>query len=86
MLIEFGDHSDKIRVLRDWPWSFDKILILLKEFNEHQQIKNIQINEVSFWVRVYDIPLMACNEYIDREIRTTLGRLEEVGLDEGEIE
>lgn len=35
---------------------------------------------------MYDLPIMAKNEYTKREIGVVLGRVEEVGIDEGEVE
>lgn len=41
MLAEFEMQSDKIRVVRDGPWSFDKSLIMVQNFDGLQQIKDI---------------------------------------------
>lgn len=64
LLVEFELHSDKVWVTSDGLWSFDKSLILMKDFDGLQQVKNIKMTKVSFWIRVYDLTLMACNEYI----------------------
>lgn len=48
MMVEFEDPSDKLRVLYDDPWNFNKSLTLLKDFKGGQQIKNITMNKVSF--------------------------------------
>lgn len=42
--------------------------------------------KASFWIRFYDLPLMACNEYIGRLIGNLLGRFEEVDLIHGRVE
>lgn len=42
--------------------------------------------DASFWIRVYDLPLFAQNEYIDRLTGNSLGQIEEVDLDNGEME
>lgn len=36
MMVEFENPSDKLRVLHDGPWNFDKSLILLKDFEGGQ--------------------------------------------------
>lgn len=59
MLAKFEMHSDKLRVVRNGPWSFDKSLILVKEFNCLQQVKSIKMANALFWIRVFDLPLMA---------------------------
>lgn len=86
MMAEFKLHSDKLRVLHDGPWSFDKRLILVKDFDGSQQVKNIKMVDASFSIRVYDLLLMARNEYIGRLIRNSLGRFKEVNLIHGEAE
>lgn len=35
---------------------------------------------------MYDLPMIARNEYMGREIRNSLGQIEDVDLDKGEIE
>lgn len=59
MLTEFKNLNDKTRVVWDGPWHFKKCLILVKEFDGAQQVKNISLHEASFWVRIHDLPLMA---------------------------
>lgn len=43
LIAEFELHSDKISVTCDGPWSFDKNLILMKDFDGLQQVKNIKM-------------------------------------------
>lgn len=43
MLAEFEEPNDKTRVIRDGPWSFDKSLILVKEFESRHQVRNIRM-------------------------------------------
>lgn len=57
MMAKFEMHI-KIRVW-DGPWSFEKSFILVKDFEGSQQVKNIKMEDASFWIRVYDLPLMA---------------------------
>lgn len=42
--------------------------------------------EASFWVRVYVLPLLARNEYIENLVRNSLGRTEEIDTAPGEVE
>ncbi|XP_040990918.1 uncharacterized protein At4g02000-like [Juglans microcarpa x Juglans regia] len=81
LLVEFDEQRDKIRVLHDGPWTFDKQLVLTKEFEGHLQIHEVYMNEVNFWVRIHDHPLLACNEYVGRLIGTTLGKVLDVDVD-----
>lgn len=85
-MVEFDNSNDKVRVLQDGPRHFDKALLLTKAFDGEKQVKDIQLREVAFWVRIHDLPLMARNELIGREIGKTLGSIEEVDLDVGKYE
>lgn len=59
MLAEFKNNNDKTRVARNGPWHFDRCLIFVQEFDGAQQVKNICLKYVTFWVRIHDLPLMA---------------------------
>lgn len=39
------------------------------------------MNEASFWIRVFDLPSMAWNEYVGNLVGQALGRVEEVDID-----
>ncbi|XP_042944586.1 uncharacterized protein LOC122278462 [Carya illinoinensis] len=86
MSVEFDDTRDKLKVMREGPWSFDKHLVLLKEFDGRLQIGKIELVHAPFWVRLHDLPLMARNEYIGRLVGGALGEVLEVDLDNGEME
>lgn len=68
-------------MLRESPWNIDKNLILLKEFDGNQQVSQIHFTEVSFYIRIHDLPLMACNKYVGRLVRNSIGVIKEVDLD-----
>lgn len=60
MIVEFEHPNDKFRILRDdGPWNSNKAPLLVKDFDGEQQVKNIHLREAAFWVRVYDLSLMA---------------------------
>lgn len=86
MMAEFNDQSDKNRVIKDGPWHFDKSLILVKEFEGQQHVTTIDMNESSFWVRIFDLPLIACNAYVGNLVGEALGGVEEVDIEYGEVE
>lgn len=70
MMVEYENYTDKIKVSREGSWN----LIVVKNFVGSQQVKNIKMVEESFWIRVYDLPLSARNEYIvGRLIGDSLG-------------
>lgn len=44
------------------------------------------MNEASFWIRVFDLPLMAQNEYIGNLVGEAIGRVEEVDINYRDVE
>ncbi|XP_042964596.1 uncharacterized protein At4g02000-like [Carya illinoinensis] len=81
MLVEFDDPRDKIRVLHNGPWTFNKQLVLTKVFEGHLQAHKVSMTTADFWVRIHDLPMIACNEYVGKLIGDTLGKVIEVDLD-----
>lgn len=85
MLVEFEDHSDKEKVLREGPWSFDKHLVMLKEVNGWQQVHKITLTTATFWVRLHDLPLMARTGVVGCLLGAKVGVVEEVDVDEDDM-
>ena len=49
-LVEFGDGQDKKRIMEMCPWTYEKYLILLREFEGEQVPKDISLWQSPFWV------------------------------------
>lgn len=85
ILVEFEYCIEKDRVKRERPWSFDKHLVLLKDFEGEFLINNITITKAAFWIRLYDLPLYAMNEHVARLIGDSIGSVEEIDVKKGEV-
>lgn len=59
LIVEFEDVKDQERILYDGPWSFDKQLVLLKQFDDLLQTHYINLMEALLWVHIHDLSLMA---------------------------
>ena len=55
-LVEFGDEKDKRKVLDMCPWSYEKQLVLIQEFEGRLTPKEIKVKWAQFWVQIYTIP------------------------------
>ena len=55
-LVEFGDEKDKRKVLDMCPWSYEKQLVLIQEFEGRLTPKEIEVKWAQFWVQIYTIP------------------------------
>lgn len=47
-LAQFSNMSDKEKILCSFPWSFDKSLVLLQDYNGDLQPSDIEINYALF--------------------------------------
>ena len=64
LLFIFENQEDITRVLNSEPWSFNKHLVVVQEYERNTPIKDVSFNKASFWVQVYDIPI----RYMTKEV------------------
>ena len=81
-LVEFGDGRDKKRILEMCPWSYEKQLVLLQEFEGERVPKDITIKWTLFWVQIYNLPLMSMTRESGMEIGGKIGRVLDVDVPE----
>lgn len=79
-LVEFGDGRDKKKVMDMSPWSYEKQLVLLQEFEGKLAPKEIEIKWVPFWVQIFNLPLNCRTKEIGMAIGTKLGVVREVDV------
>ncbi|XP_030941830.1 uncharacterized protein LOC115966814 [Quercus lobata] len=81
-LVEFGDCRDKKRILEMCPWSYEKQLVLLQEFEGERVPKEITMKWTPFWVQIYNLPLMSTTQESDLVIGGKIGRVLDVDVPE----
>ncbi|XP_042939330.1 uncharacterized protein LOC122274350 [Carya illinoinensis] len=81
-LLEFELNSDKETVLQGRPWSFDRHLISLKEFEGVLTPNEVQFNTELFWVQIHNLPFAGMNEMVGRRIGETIRRVHLVEVDD----
>ena len=85
-LVEFGDEKDKKKVLDMCPWSYEKQLILIQEFEGKLTPKEIEIKWVPFWVQIYNLPLNSRTRDTGWAIRSCLGVVLDVDVAESRVQ
>ncbi|KAL8491100.1 hypothetical protein ACS0TY_022940 [Phlomoides rotata] len=65
-------------VLNRKPWHFDKNVVLLKELGSGEQPSTIEFTTVTFWVRLYDLPMSARNPSSIKKIGECIGEVVEI--------
>ena len=79
-LVEFGDAQDKKKVLDMSPWSYEKQLVLLQEFDGKLTPKELEIRWTPFWIQIFNLPLNCRTKEIGRVIGAKLGKVIEVDV------
>jgi hypothetical protein len=72
-IFEFSDLADKRRVMEGRPWSFDRHILVLNEFNGSIPPSQFEFKRSPFWIQVHDMPLICMNKSIGMKIGNSLG-------------
>lgn len=81
-LFRFSMKKDSENVLKNGPWSFDRNLLILKRVLGEEQLSELEMLEIPFWTRVYDLPLNIRTESMARRLGDIIGAFEEMDLKE----
>jgi hypothetical protein len=85
-IFEFSKETDKIRVLKGRPWSFDRSLLALSEFDGGIPSSQWNFTLSPFWIQIHDMPLICMTKAIGVKIGESLGTLEAVDTDGDGVE
>jgi len=84
-LFEFSEERDKQKVLAGRPWSYDRTLLILNEFDGKISPSQMDFSSSPIWVQVHDMPLGCMNRGIGRQIGSSMGEVEEVAVAEDDV-
>ena len=79
-LVEFGDGRDKKWIMEMCPWSFEKQLILLQDFEGELVPKEIVLKWTPFWVQIYNLPLKSMTCETGMEIGVKIGMVLDIDV------
>ncbi|XWS23325.1 hypothetical protein CRYUN_Cryun28dG0003000 [Craigia yunnanensis] len=74
-LFKFAIKKDKARIKEGFPWSFDKHLLVFKDYDGDLRPSDYRFDKASFWVRVYGLTLRMMTRGIAERIGNKLGTL-----------
>ncbi|XP_058759552.1 uncharacterized protein LOC131632844 [Vicia villosa] len=69
-------------VLKTGPWSFDRALPMIKCISREEQPFDLDLHFSSFWVRIYDLPLIVRSDTMARKLGNIIGTFEEMDFRE----
>lgn len=73
ILFSFDSKEEVDRILAVDPWSLDKCIMVLARHEHSAPINALDMNTVSFWVQVHDIPLRFRNKEVAEQICGAIG-------------
>ncbi|XP_058763301.1 uncharacterized protein LOC131636707 [Vicia villosa] len=77
-LFRFATKRDLEGVIRNGPWSFDRNLLVLARVSGEEQPSELNMHYGTFWVRVYELPLMLRSEAMAKKLGGILGEYVEM--------
>nr|XP_023884702.1 uncharacterized protein LOC111996887 [Quercus suber] len=81
-LAEFGDSRDKKKVMEMRPWSYEKQLVLMRDFEGELVPKEISLRWTPFWIQIYNLPLKCMTSGTGYAIGGKIGEVLEVDTPE----
>ena len=75
MLFVFDNLGDVDRILKNQPWSFDKLLVMLQRYNSDIPVRDLVFKTTLFWVQVHDILVRFMTRKVAEEICDTIGEV-----------
>ena len=79
-VFEFEEEEDKRRVMVGRPWSFDRQILVLNEFDGQCPLSQMVFMKSPFWIQIHDMPLLCMIRGIGTKIAISLGVLEDVDV------
>ncbi|CAI8596235.1 unnamed protein product [Vicia faba] len=79
-LFKFSMKRDLEYILRSGPWSFYRALLVLERVTGEEQPSDLTMHFDTFWVRIYELPLMLLSEVIAKKLGNIFGSYEEMDL------
>ena len=75
----------KQKVLEMCPWSFEKQLIVLKEFEGELVPRDIVMKHCPFWVQIFNLPLKSRTKETGWAIGSTLGEVLDIDVSKSSV-
>lgn len=85
-LIEFGDEKDKSKVLDMCPWSYEKQLVIIQEFEGELTPKEMDLKWVPFWIQIYNLPFKSETTETRWAIGSSLGSVLNVDVPDSGVQ
>lgn len=68
--------QEKNRIFEGRPWSFDRLILIINEFDGSVPPSQMKFSHSPFWIQVHDLPLVCMTKGVGSKIGESLGVLE----------
>ena len=85
VLFTFDDKSELEKIVAAKPWSFDKHIMVLQNYDKEVDLTEMEFKWVTFSVQVHDIPIRFRNKQVAERICEAIGKVN-VRFDDNESE
>lgn len=75
VLFTFDNKVKVDDILANEPWSLDKHLMVLQQYDRISEVQNMDFNFTPFWVQVYGIPVKFMNPTIVESLCEIVGQV-----------
>ena len=82
MQFVFFSKKDYDRVLMGRPWSFDKFLLVIQEYDSETRPSEVSFDQSPFWIHIMDLPRACMTAKLGQKIGDTIGKCLKVDADE----
>nr|POE81313.1 hypothetical protein CFP56_61780 [Quercus suber] len=79
-LVEFRDEKDKRKVMDMSPWSYEKQLVIIQDFDAELAPTEIELKWCPFWIQIFNLPLKSRTRETGYAIGSKLGEVLDVDV------
>jgi hypothetical protein len=84
-LFEYSEDEDLRCVLEGRPWSYDRTLLVVNEFDGRTPPSQMVFSHTPIWIQIHDMPLECMNRGVGRKVGETLGKVEEIDVVDDDV-
>ncbi|XP_073353636.1 uncharacterized protein [Aegilops tauschii subsp. strangulata] len=81
-LFSFRDEAGKLKALNDRPWTFNKRLLVVEDFDPAKTLNEYEFKKIPIWVRLHGIPMGSMYRESGEAIGKEIGEVLDVDVDE----
>lgn len=82
--IQFRSMVEKLRVMSEGPWTFDRSLVVLNSPKDFESISKLVFSEISIWIQVHNVPFKCLTRAMAQIVGESIGCVEDIDCDDSD--